>query len=183
MGTSRCRSDFRAKEYGLFFFFSCGGERRGEGKGGSYRDKSKEPFSFPFKAVCAKWTWNKGRKYCKNEIGTDYFAINTKSKSLRLEALAIEEENAIDLQAWIGLTDAAEEGVWEWIDGSPTNSYHNWREGDPILHETRHNALINFGQSPPVWAVKGGAKKLTAIVCERMKMCFSFHFERSPPKK
>lgn len=32
---------------------------------------------------------------------------------------------------WIGLTDAASEGAWRWVDGSPINNYVNWASGQP----------------------------------------------------
>ena len=32
--------------------------------------------------------------------------------------------------AWIGLTDAGEEGTWVWSDGEPLE-YENWNPGEP----------------------------------------------------
>ncbi len=115
------------------------------------------------------WTWEEGRDYCINQIQSDYFIINTRSKALRLEALAIEKENTVDVPAWIGLTDEGEEGTWLWIDGSPTNDYENWKRRQPTLEDIplKNHAMIRFDQKLVVWQENLGRKSLQAIVCKR----------------
>ncbi len=61
----------------------------------SFAKKHKRPFIeaiIVLDRTCeTSWSWKSGRKFCQETVGTDYFSINTRGKSLRLEAMAIDE--------------------------------------------------------------------------------------------
>ncbi|XP_035993549.1 C-type lectin domain family 4 member M-like [Fundulus heteroclitus] len=66
-------------------------------------------------------TWWDSRRYCQ-ERGADLVIVNSR-----------EEQNILRRfrqRLWIGLTDAREEGVWEWVDGTQLNTSY-WRPGEP----------------------------------------------------
>jgi hypothetical protein len=56
-------------------------------------------------------------------------------------------------QGWIGLSDEASEGNWEWTDGSPF-VFSNWKEGEPSGKNNEDHVEINlFG----FWTDENGA--------------------------
>ncbi|KAK3553196.1 hypothetical protein QTP86_031776 [Hemibagrus guttatus] len=61
--------------------------------------------------------WNSSRKSCQ-ELGGDLAVINSKEEQDLLGGLAAK----LGFLYWIGLTDAENEGVWLWIDGTPLNT-------------------------------------------------------------
>ncbi|MCP5528023.1 MAG: pre-peptidase C-terminal domain-containing protein [Verrucomicrobiales bacterium] len=48
---------------------------------------------------------------------------------------------------WLGLTDRAQEGQWEWVDGSPVG-YENWGDGEP---SSNSNDYAYLGPSDGRW--------------------------------
>nr|XP_055061352.1 C-type lectin domain family 4 member K-like [Misgurnus anguillicaudatus] len=67
--------------------------------------------------------WTAGRLHC-NKSGADLVVINSKEEMIFVHSLIS------DMGAWLGLTDAENEGVWKWVDGKDlTTSY--WVRGQP----------------------------------------------------
>jgi hypothetical protein len=70
-------------------------------------------------------TWNDA-----NNMFNDYY------EEVHLVTISSQEENDFvqenvgDLSVWIGFTDEAEEGNWEWVTGEEV-VYTNWGEGEP----------------------------------------------------
>ncbi len=58
----------------------------------------------------------KGRKYCIEELGTEYYAINSDSKQTRVELVA--SENGLTDRACTGFNHDAINSEWNWSDGS-----------------------------------------------------------------
>ncbi len=132
------------------------------------------------------WTWQGAREYCQTKIKTDFFAINSKVKSLRLRALGIE--NNLEREAWTGLNDEATPGTWVWIDGSPTNDWFEWtKKNHPKLPIPFHSPLYgpklnhrffwhrasdvaNYMKITPnaknSWRSVVGTKALSAFICK-----------------
>ncbi len=111
------------------------------------------------------WNWNTGRDFCQQIVGTDYFSINTRAKSLRLEAMAIETN--VNMMAWIGLYEDLEMMKWKWIDTSPNNGFSNWKRRQPTDDERKNHAMIRFDAALINWQENIGSRELNAIVCER----------------
>jgi parallel beta-helix repeat protein len=71
--------------------------------------------------------WREARVYCE-KLGGHLVTIGSASENDFVENLA----DPIDDDVWIGLTDEANEGYWEWVTGEPltyTNWEVNWQNG------------------------------------------------------
>ncbi|KAM9457471.1 C-type lectin domain family 4 member C-like [Clarias gariepinus] len=60
--------------------------------------------------------WTSSRESCQ-ELGGDLVIINSKEEHELLAGLMVNLESSS--LYWIGLTDAENEDVWLWIDGTP----------------------------------------------------------------
>ncbi|CAH1248787.1 CD209 [Branchiostoma lanceolatum] len=78
-------------------------------------------FNTPMNFPDASWT-------CRTEGGTLAMPTNASTNEF-----LISLKNGVDKQGcfWFGLVDQREEGVWEWIDGTPLGSYSAWGPGEP----------------------------------------------------
>jgi len=87
-------------------------------------------------------TWHEAKRRCEDMGGY-------------LVCIANEEENRHVTSiskghTWIGATDQAQEGVWQWVDGSPMN-YTNWWGSTPDNYRgLEHFAETNRG-GPGLW--------------------------------
>ena len=67
-------------------------------------------------------SWEGARAVCQAE-GGDLASIHTEAEN------AVAYELSAGQSVWLGLTDAAEEGVWTWSDGSPLDYTPSAGEG------------------------------------------------------
>jgi hypothetical protein len=82
-----------------------------------------------FVGVGQAMTWDDARAYCQATYpGGDLASILDEDAQGDASAACVAATDS--LQCWIGLTDAAEEGVFIWADGSPI-SYEHWASGEP----------------------------------------------------
>jgi len=70
-------------------------------------------------------SWRQARVYCKN-LGGHLVTIGSASENAFVENLA----DPIDDDVWIGLTDEANEGQWEWVTGERV-MFVNWEDNKP----------------------------------------------------
>ncbi|KAG7325908.1 hypothetical protein KOW79_010833 [Hemibagrus wyckioides] len=66
--------------------------------------------------------WNEARRECRSR-GADLVIINNQKEQEYLSQMCIGE-------AWIGLSDSAEEGKWTWVDGTKITTGF-WWQGEP----------------------------------------------------
>ncbi|KAL9963794.1 hypothetical protein ACROYT_G027337 [Oculina patagonica] len=52
---------------------------------------------------------------------------------------------ALEVNYWIGLTDAETENDWKWSDGSELTGYINWRSGQPNDYQGQDCGVIFKG--------------------------------------
>uniref|UniRef100_A0A3B1KDA8 C-type lectin domain-containing protein n=1 Tax=Astyanax mexicanus TaxID=7994 RepID=A0A3B1KDA8_ASTMX len=90
-----------------------------------------------------KKIWSNAKKDCRKR-GADLVIINS-----REEQEFIKRENKY---VWIGLTDAEEEGVWKWVDGSPLTTRF-WKSGEPnnVLGNENCAAFSPLSEKNKAW--------------------------------
>ncbi|KAM6980230.1 C-type lectin domain family 4 member M-like [Aplochiton taeniatus] len=71
------------------------------------------------------WTWS--RQDCR-ERGADLLIINSSEEQAFVNGLGENGKNA-----WMGLSDILQEGLWTWVDGTPL-TLNFWEEGQPNSH-------------------------------------------------
>ncbi|KAM9342041.1 CD209 antigen-like protein C [Pholidichthys leucotaenia] len=70
----------------------------------------------------ASASWDEARRDCRAR-GADLVVVDTPEEQDFVSQFAKGD-------AWIGLTDKEEEGIWKWVDETPL-TYSNWRTDQP----------------------------------------------------
>ncbi|XP_061582108.1 CD209 antigen-like protein E [Cololabis saira] len=68
--------------------------------------------------------WTESRQACIAE-GADLVVINSHDEQVFVNSVLDVKQNA-----WMGLTDSLNEGVWMWLDGTPATTTY-WEPGQP----------------------------------------------------
>ncbi|XP_059210792.1 ladderlectin-like [Centropristis striata] len=91
----------------------------------------------------APMTWAKAERNCQS-MGGNLASVHDVQEYHGVQSL-IKTATYQSKEAWIGASDAQEEGVWLWTDGSRF-SYTNWCPGEPNNWRGRQHCIqINFG--------------------------------------
>ncbi|KAG7325901.1 hypothetical protein KOW79_010826 [Hemibagrus wyckioides] len=110
--------------------------------------------------VTKRMGWNEARQECRSR-GADLVIINSREEQESISQMVTGE-------AWIGLSDSAEEGKWTWVDNTNLTTGF-WWQGEPNDYEQKEDcALIGskFAQDKiTTWADYPCEMKLPAI-CE-----------------
>ena len=80
-----------------------------------------------YKMMTSRISWAEARAHCQG-LGTngDLASIPDQETNEIIMSLL----STVQRRYWIGGTDAASEGAWQWADGTPWG-YTNWRRGQP----------------------------------------------------
>ena len=83
--------------------------------------------------------WNEDREFCQGQGITGDLASIPDMETNEVVLSLIPDSGMY----WIGGTDAASEGVWQWADGTPW-SFTNWVSGQPNNgdHGSQHHLVI-----------------------------------------
>ena len=86
--------------------------------------------------------WNGARAYCQGTSGGDLASIPDQETNEVVSNLLSGSG-----VYWLGGTDAASEGAWQWADGTPWG-FTNWRSGQPDNEDGQHYLVTYNG----LWA-------------------------------
>ncbi|XP_028973548.2 ladderlectin isoform X3 [Esox lucius] len=93
--------------------------------------------------VPIKATWPEAERNCLL-LGGNLVSVQDHSEYTFLLSV-IEKSSRKDQRAWVGATDAIQEGLWLLSDGSRLN-YHNWSEGQPSNYKGQEHCMeMNYG--------------------------------------
>jgi len=96
-----------------------------------------------FRYISTPMRWAQAEKYC-HLLGGNLASIHSYWEYRAIQGVTWRGAYAYR-DSWIGGSDAHEEGVWLWSDGTAFN-YRNWCPGEPNNHGGRQNCLqMNFG--------------------------------------
>ncbi|KAJ8008533.1 hypothetical protein DPEC_G00105860 [Dallia pectoralis] len=88
-------------------------------------------------------TWSEAERNCWH-LGGNLVSVNDHSEYMFLLSV-IEKSTKRDQRAWIGATDAVQEGLWLWSDGSRLK-YNNWSYGQPSNYKGQEHCMeMNYG--------------------------------------
>jgi hypothetical protein len=96
-----------------------------------------------FKLIDEPSSWSDAKDYCELRGGR-LAVIDTPQKMAAITQMAKTSGIKFDKLdgIWIGATDAAREGEWKWVNGSPL-TYTNWGTGQPNnKRQEEHYAMI-----------------------------------------
>jgi hypothetical protein len=79
-----------------------------------------------YKWVPEHKTWHEAVDYCEQD-GGHLATIGSKSENMRVWAARPHGQRG---GSWLGASDEADEGVWEWVTGEPF-TYADWAPGNP----------------------------------------------------
>ena len=128
-----------------------------------------------FVVTTQRYTWNEARARCVamgRELANILSSTENAAANLAFETSGINAD-----RAWIGASDAQNEGRWQWTDSgtlpptsNPANAYSNWHSGssEPNGGRSENCALMwhsGSGQTAGTWNDEGCGSQCPAI-CE-----------------
>ncbi|XP_028420438.1 ladderlectin-like isoform X1 [Perca flavescens] len=109
-------------------------------------------------------TWAKAEKNCQS-LGGNLASVHNIFEYREIQRIMATTLSIKSKEAWIGGTDAQEEGVWLWSDSS-LFSYQNWCPGEPSnWRGSQHCLQMNFGEGK-CWD-DVGCSALLPFVCSK----------------
>ncbi|XP_045898372.1 type-2 ice-structuring protein-like [Micropterus dolomieu] len=87
-------------------------------------------------------TWSQAERNCQS-LGANLASVHAAEEYRQIQRLISNKAHRIT-QAWLGATDAAQEGVWFWSDGTPF-AFSYWCKGEPNNAGYQHCLQMNHG--------------------------------------
>ena len=112
-----------------------------------------------YKMVTSRISWAGARAHCQGQ-GTNGDLASIPDQETNELVFSLLSGSGV---YWLGGTDAASEGVWQWADGTPWG-YTNWRSGQPNDIENTENHLAMVG-SNGLWTDQPETKNIW-FVCQ-----------------
>uniref|UniRef100_A0A3B4VJF1 Ladderlectin-like n=2 Tax=Seriola dumerili TaxID=41447 RepID=A0A3B4VJF1_SERDU len=95
-----------------------------------------------FRYVPKPMTWAKAERNCRS-MGANLASVHSTQDYHRIQWLILTATHQ-QKETWIGGSDAQEENIWFWSDGSPFH-YSNWCHGQPShFHGRQHCLQMNY---------------------------------------
>ncbi|XP_053199776.1 type-2 ice-structuring protein-like isoform X2 [Scomber japonicus] len=105
---------------------------------GGWTDSNSRCFLF----VSTSLTWADAEKHCQSH-GGNLASVHSLEEHHMIQGVILKVTHSYSL-AWLGGSDAQQEGTWFWSDGTPF-SYTYWSRGQPDNRADAHCLLMNFG--------------------------------------
>ncbi|XP_045897873.1 ladderlectin-like [Micropterus dolomieu] len=87
-------------------------------------------------------TWSQAERNCQS-LGANLASVRGAEEYHQIQRLISDSTHGNTL-AWLGATDAAQEGVWFWSDGTPF-AFSYWCRGEPNNAGYQHCLQMNYG--------------------------------------
>ncbi|XP_022607096.1 ladderlectin-like isoform X1 [Seriola dumerili] len=95
-----------------------------------------------FRYVPKPMTWAKAERNCRS-MGANLASVHSTQDYHKIQNLILTTTHQ-QKETWIGGSDAQEENIWFWSDGSPFH-YSNWCHGQPShFHGRQHCLQMNY---------------------------------------
>ncbi|XP_070569362.1 CD209 antigen-like protein A [Ptychodera flava] len=109
--------------------------------------------------IYALYTYDEARTICDG-LSSDLAIVDDADENLFLQQFTLGKYHI-----WIGLSDAAEEGNWVWVDNSAA-SYINFSDGEPSDVSESENCVHIWANKDGQWN-DSGCQNLRGFVCEK----------------
>jgi len=109
--------------------------------------------------------WDQAESYCE---GRGMHLITIMSDAENEVVRKYCRDYYISYGVWIGITDEAEEGNWQWVTGEPV-TYTHWATSEPDNDGEfwRTNADHGLAQGGAMWVDEDGLYFARYFICER----------------
>ncbi|CAK8692534.1 unnamed protein product [Clavelina lepadiformis] len=116
--------------------------------------------------VVGPLSWQAAREECQR-LGGDLAVHGAQDYQIRLKiSYALLKPRSIDY-TWIGLSDAEEEGAWEWVDGSPVTDHAHWNSHQPDDHGEGQDCGAIWSESRDYRSDDGACHYKAYALCEK----------------
>lgn len=142
----------------------------------SEKEISKKFNGHTYKIIEKAMSWKEAKEYCES-LGGYLLTITSEEEQKFIEGL-IKEKDFTNNRFWLGFTDEAKEGTWNWIT-EESNSYTNWgksldnaysgAQDYAVFHgykATYSSGVTDIGQWDDVLNDKDDKKENIFIICE-----------------
>uniref|UniRef100_A0A669BN03 Ladderlectin-like n=1 Tax=Oreochromis niloticus TaxID=8128 RepID=A0A669BN03_ORENI len=115
-----------------------------------------------FLFVPTAMSWARAERHCLS-MGANLASVHSSSENRMIQSLTAHHGYP---ETWIGGTDAPEEGIWLWNDGTSFH-YSPWCPGEPNNDRNQHCIQMNHGDSK-CWDDMGCDRHLPSVCAKKV---------------